>query len=155
MLTIRAMAGGRGYEIENQRNPKGIDNGFELKGVSRDLREQYSQRSEQRDASIRQFMTDYGRPPSDNEIAVLIRESRPDKLREISTAEVHRLQMSRISMEEHTQLTELQHQSQLCSRIREPEQGITASSFDHSKEHLFERKTVVKDHELFTEALRP
>ena len=143
-----------GYEIENQRNSKGIDNGFELKGVSRDLREQYSQRSEQRDASIRQFMTDYGRPPSDNEIAVLVRGSRPDKLREISTAEVHRLQMSRISTEQRVQLTELQHQSQLQNRIREPKQGIAASSFDHSKEHLFERKTVAKDHELFTEALR-
>src|SRR3984885_9727650 len=143
-----------GYEIENQRNPKGIDNGFELKGISRDLREQYSQRSEQRDASIRQFMTDYGRPPSDNEIAVLVRGSRPDKLREISTAEVHRLQMSRISTEQRVQLTELQHQSQLQNRIREPKQGIAASSFDHSKEHLFERKTVAKDHELFTEALR-
>jgi conjugative relaxase-like TrwC/TraI family protein len=88
---------GLGYEIESQRNAKGVDNGFEIRGISKDVLELYSQRSEQRDESIRQFAAEHGRQPTDNEVAVLVRESRPDKLHEISTAEVNRLQVDRPS----------------------------------------------------------
>ena len=64
---------GLGYEIESQRNAKGVDNGFEIKGISRDVLERYSQRSDQRDESIRQFAAEHGRQPTDNEVAVLVR----------------------------------------------------------------------------------
>jgi Fic family protein len=37
---------GFGYEVENQRNAKGVDHGFEIKGVSKDVQERYSQRGE-------------------------------------------------------------------------------------------------------------
>ena len=50
---------GPGYEIESQRNAKGFDNGFEIKGISRDVLERYSQRSDQRDESIRQFAAEH------------------------------------------------------------------------------------------------
>jgi conjugative relaxase-like TrwC/TraI family protein len=41
-----------GYEIESKRNSKGIDNGFEIKGVSDELQERFSQRSKERDEAI-------------------------------------------------------------------------------------------------------
>jgi conjugative relaxase-like TrwC/TraI family protein len=143
-----------GYDIESQRNTKGVDNGFEIKGISKDVLERYSQRSEERDKSIRQFATEHGRQPTDNEVAILVRESRPDKLHEISSAEVHRLQVDRISSQDHTNLLDLRERSIERSRTLIPERAPAVQSLQHAEEHLFERKTVSWDHELMTEALR-
>ena len=145
---------GLGYEIESQRNAKGVDNGFEIRGIPKDVLERYSQRSEQRDESIRQFAAEHGRQPTDNEVAVLVRESRPDKLLEISSAEVQRLQVNRISSQEHTNLIGLRETSIERGQPLVPERASAAQSLQHAEEHLFERKTVSKDHELLTEALR-
>jgi conjugative relaxase-like TrwC/TraI family protein len=145
---------GLGYEIESQRNAKGVDNGFEIKGISKEVLERYSQRSDQRDESIRQFAAEHGRHPTDNEIAVLVRESRPDKLHEISSVEVHRLQVDRISPLEYRNLLDLHEQSIERSQTFSPEIAPAVQSLQHAEEHLFERKTVSKDHELMTEALR-
>ena len=145
---------GLGYEIESQRNAKAVDNGFEIKGISKDVLERYSQRSDQRDESIRQFAAEHGRQPTDNEVAVLVRESRPDKLHEISSAEVHRLQVDRISPQAHTNLLDLRERSIERSQTFSPEIAPSLQSLQHAEEHLFERKTVSKDHELMAEALR-
>lgn len=143
-----------GYEIESKRNSKGVDNGFEIKGVSDELRERFSQRSKERDDAIREFVKTEGRQPTDNEVAILVRDTRPDKLHEISTAEVHARQLGRLSLEEHTSLVNLKETAlaQSCSRSLEPD--AAANALNHAEQHLFERKTVAKDHELFTEALR-
>ena len=45
-----------GYEIEDRRSSKGKNLGFEIKGVSDELLEKYSQRSEQRDRAIAEFI---------------------------------------------------------------------------------------------------
>src|SRR5580693_7555941 len=74
-----ALAGevrGVGYEIESRGKPRGRDLGFELQGVPNELLERYSQRSVQRDAAIDDFAREHGRRPTDNEVAVLVRESR-------------------------------------------------------------------------------
>jgi hypothetical protein len=76
---------GLGYEIEPRRDSKGRDHGFEIRGVSNELLEKYSVRSAQRDAAIERFTVEHGRKPTNNEVAVLVRESRADKLAEIST----------------------------------------------------------------------
>ncbi len=46
---------GLGYEIEPRRDSRGRDLGFEIRGVSDELLERYSQRSAQRDAAIEEF----------------------------------------------------------------------------------------------------
>jgi conjugative relaxase-like TrwC/TraI family protein len=86
-----------GYETEDRRSSKGKDLGFEIKGVSQGLLEKYSQRSEQRDRAIAEFVETNGRQPTDNEVAVLVRESRADKLVEISSAEVRLRQTARLT----------------------------------------------------------
>jgi conjugative relaxase-like TrwC/TraI family protein len=59
---------GLGYEIESQRNAKGVDNGFEIKGISKEVLERYSQRSDQRDEQVmsvfltRQWSNEWPRP---------------------------------------------------------------------------------------------
>lgn len=143
-----------GYEIESKRNSKGIDNGFEIRGVSNELQERYSQRSEQRDHAIREFVRTEGRQPTDSEVAVLVRDTRPDKLHEISTAEVHERQLKRISHEEHASLVDLKDRAVAQAQEKSFESSSAAKALEHAEQHLFERKTVAKDHELFTEALR-
>src|SRR5580693_7283834 len=68
-----------GYQTEDRRDRQGQDAGFEIRGLSNALLEMYSQRSRQRDAAITQFTARNGRHPTDNEVAILVRESRADK----------------------------------------------------------------------------
>lgn len=143
-----------GYEIESRRDSRGRDYGFEIRGVSNELLEKYSQRSAQRDAAIKQFTTEHGRKPTDNEVAVLVRESRADKLTEISTERVREQQQGRLSPEEGHTLKYLHAESLERGRIISHEPSGAAASLQHAKEHLFERNSVVREHELMTQALR-
>jgi conjugative relaxase-like TrwC/TraI family protein len=143
-----------GYEIEPRRDSRARDFGFEIRGVSSDLLERYSQRSAQRDAAIEEFKEQHGRKPTDNEVAVLIRESRADKLTEIATEQVRQQQQARLSPEESHTLDRLHGASLEQSRSGSHELSPAADSLQHAKDHLFERRSVVYDHELLTEALR-
>ncbi len=143
-----------GYEIEPSRDSRGRDLGFEIRGVSDELRERYSQRSAQRDAAITEFTNQHGRKPTDNEVAVLVRESRADKLREIATEQVRQQQQARLSPEESQALDRLRGTSLEQNRSGSYELSPAADSLQHAKDHLFERRSVVYDHELLTEALR-
>ena len=96
-----------GYEIENRRDVKGGDTGFEIRGISEDLLTKYSQRSQQRDKAIQQFIRQNGREPTANEVAVLIRESRAEKLVEISTGEVRQRQCDRLTATESREIEQL------------------------------------------------
>ena len=143
-----------GYEIEPRRNSRGRDLGFEIRGVSDELLERYSQRSAQRDAAIEEFKEQHGRKPTDNEVAVLVRESRADKLTEIATEQVRQQQQARLSPEESHSLDRLRSPTLEQSRNTGQEISPAADSLQHAKDHLFERRSVVYDHELLTEALR-
>jgi conjugative relaxase-like TrwC/TraI family protein len=143
-----------GYEIEDRRSSKGRNLGFEIKGVSDELQEKYSQRSEQRDRAIAEFVESKGRQPSDNEIAVLVRESRADKLVEISTAEVHSRQTARLTPEESLTLEQIRETVLERSQKQRLEPESAVPSLDYARQHVFERVSVALDHELLTEALR-
>jgi conjugative relaxase-like TrwC/TraI family protein len=149
---IRAL----GYDIESRRDRRGQDAGFEIRGVSDALLEKYSQRSRQRDDAIEEFTARYGRRPSDNEIAVLVRESRADKLLEISTAEVKQRQHARLTAEEAQTIARLRDAS-LKSVESKPHANTRESaspSLLYAEEHIFERVSVARDYELLAEALR-
>jgi conjugative relaxase-like TrwC/TraI family protein len=145
---------GLGYEIEQRRDSKGRDHGFEIRGVSDQLLEKYSVRSAQRDAAIERFTVEHGRKPTNSEVAVLVRESRADKLAEISTEKLRKRQRARLLPGEVHALKHLHEESvERAGEIpKEPTQA--AESLQHAKEHLFERSSVVREHELMTEALR-
>jgi conjugative relaxase-like TrwC/TraI family protein len=143
-LKVRAL----GYEIENRRDSKGRDGGFEIRGVPQELLDRFSQRSQQRDAAIRAFAAENGRQPTDNEVAVLVRETRADKLTEISTEEVRSRQRGRLTWDETAALGSL---------LRSPRNVAVepaAASLKYGKDHIFERLSVARDHEVLTEALR-
>lgn len=143
-----------GYEIESRRDSRGRDYGFEIRGVSNELLERYSQRSAQRDAAVEQFTAEHGRKPTDNEVAVLVRESRADKLTEIATERVREQQQARLSPEESRTLKHLHAESLERGRAISRDSSQAMTSLQYAKEHLFERNSVVREHELMTEALR-
>lgn len=143
-----------GYEIEDRRQGNGHDAGFEIRGVSDELLGKFSQRSRQRDSAIDLFTAKNGRPPTDNEIAILVRESRADKLIEISTADVRLRQKTRLDAAEGRMLIDI-HKTALefgagFPASREP----ASSSANYAEEHIFERVSVAREHELLAEALR-
>jgi hypothetical protein len=145
---------GLGYEIEPHRDSKGKDHGFEIRGVSTELLERYSVRSAQRDAAIEQFTSQRGRKPTDNEVAVLVRESRAEKLAEIAREEVRERQQARLAPDERQSLQQLRGEAlELNPRIHHVS-TLASESLHHAKKHLFERNSVLRDHELLTEALR-
>ncbi len=76
-----------GYSIKD-RFEHGKDLGFTISGIKESTLEKYSQRSAQREKAIGEFFDQNGRLPSNNEIARLVRDTRPEKLSEITTAQV-------------------------------------------------------------------
>jgi conjugative relaxase-like TrwC/TraI family protein len=139
-----------GYEVENRRDSKGRDAGFEIQRVPDEILSKYSQRSRQRDQAIREFTERTGRLPSDNEVAVLVRESRPDKLIEISTAEVRKRQRDRLTEEEARILAELRRKRPALPAIPE----TAEHALQYAINHIFERVSVAPDYEVLAEALR-
>jgi conjugative relaxase-like TrwC/TraI family protein len=139
-----------GYEIENQRDARGRDTGFEIRGVAAELLAKFSQRSHQRDRAIEAFIAERGRRPKDNEVAVLVRKSRADKLTAISTRDLRQQQRERMTPDEEQMLGR--------ARITPPLPPLAVDSstrsLEHAQEHIFERVSVALDHELLTEALR-
>ena len=114
--------------------------GFGIKGISEELREKYSVRSAQRDAAIAEFVRLNGRQPSDNEVAILVRDSRNEKLTEITAPEVKARQYARMSAEEKATLKEL-HETAL-ERGSVHQYAPAAASLGFAAEHTFERVSV-------------
>jgi conjugative relaxase-like TrwC/TraI family protein len=139
-----------GYEIESQRDAKGRDTGFEIRGVPKELLAKFSQRSIQRDQAIDAFVAQHGRSPTDNEVAILVRESRADKLTEISTRELRAKQLARLGPGDEEVLTQIRAERHALA----PSMDSSALSLEHAKDHIFERVSVALDHTLLTEALR-
>jgi conjugative relaxase-like TrwC/TraI family protein len=138
------------YEIENQRDARGRDAGFEIRGVAADLLAKFSQRSRQRDRAIDAFIAERGRRPTDNEVAVLVRESRADKLIVISTCELRQKQRESADSRRRTDAGECEKHAGAPSVAVDS----SAPSLEHAQDHIFERVSVALDHELLTEALR-
>lgn len=139
-----------GYTVEDRRDEKGRDSGFEIRGVSAELLTKFSQRSRQRDEAIDVFVEKNGRRPTDNEVAVLVRESRADKLAEISTAELRERQRARLTPSEAQDLGAAKREGRAFTR----QMDSAEPSLEHAKDHMFERESVARDFELLTEALR-
>jgi conjugative relaxase-like TrwC/TraI family protein len=139
-----------GYAIEDRCDAKGRDCGFEIASIPDALLTKFSQRSQQRDAAIRDFIERNGRKPTDNEVAVLVRESRSDKLTEISTRELRFRQRQRLTPEEGNRLSSLRRSGPASVILFESPDP----SLQYAEEHVFERVSVAREYDVLTEALR-
>lgn len=139
-----------GYQIEN-RQEHGKDRGFGIAGIQETTLDKFSRRSAQRDAAISEFLDSNGRLPSDKEIAQLVRDSRPEKLIAVTTAQVKERQRARMTPEETKQLRQLR-QTALGAAV--DKDFLPADpSLQYAADHIFERLSVSKNTDLYTEAL--
>ena len=134
-----------GYRIRPAKH------GFEIEGVSDAVLKRFSKRSQQRDAVVRELEQKLGRKLSNNAIALAVHQSRAKKIKGISTAEVREQQLAQLQPDELLALQKLSTAVQPVRQVRrfEPEN----QALNYAVAHVFERKSVVPEHELLGVAL--
>src|SRR6202030_3977804 len=89
---------------------------------------------------------DVGRLPTDNEVAVMVSDDRPEKLAELSTADVRREQRERLTPEGQEQLNDVWARAQESTDRPTPEFWSESShSVQFAIDHTFARVSVSKD----------
>jgi conjugative relaxase-like TrwC/TraI family protein len=125
--------------------------GFEIEGVRDELLKRFSKRAQQRDAVVQEMEAKLGRKLSNDEISHAVHQSRAKKLKGISTAEVRARQLSELSAEEQQSLQTLRASARPS---RMPHIALVENQvLNHAVAHVFERKSVVPEHELLSVAL--
>jgi len=134
-----------GYRIQPSKH------GYQIDGVSDEVLKRFSKRAQQRDAVVQELEQKLGRKLSNNAISLAVHQSRAEKIKGISTAEVRESQLAQLSSEEQQSLQNLCSSVQPVRAVRvfEPENQI----LNHAVAHVFERKSVVPEHELLNVAL--
>jgi len=134
-----------GYRITSAKH------GFAIEGVSDGVLKKFSKRAQQRDAVVQEMEAKLGRKLSNDEISHAVHQSRAKKLKGISTAEVRARQLTELSADERQSLQTLRASARPSSlpRIALVENQV----LNHALAHVFERKSVVPEHELLSVAL--
>jgi len=134
-----------GYRIQPAKN------GFQIEGVSDGVLQQFSKRAQQRDAVVKEMEEKLGRKLSNNEISHAVHQSRAKKVKGISTAEVRERQLSQLSADDRQSLQTLRASAH---STRLPQIALVENQvLNHAVAHVFERKSVVPEHELLSVAL--
>jgi conjugative relaxase-like TrwC/TraI family protein len=134
-----------GYRIQSAKH------GFEIEGISDEVLKRFSKRAQQRDAVVKQLEGKLGHKLSNDAVALAVHQSRAEKIRGLTTAEVRDKQIAQLSSEEHQSLQQLRASAR-PSRL--PRIAMVESFvLTHAIEHEFERKSVVPEHQLLTTAL--
>ncbi|CAN5625766.1 MobF family relaxase [soil metagenome] len=133
---------GLGYEMD----------GFEIKGVSAELRKRFSKRAAERDSVIKQMEERLGRKLSNKEVSWVVHQSRSAKLKGISTAEVRQSQLEQMTPSEIETLNTLRQNAAGFS-IVSPSRIEPSAALDYAKAHVFERASVVPETEILRHAL--
>ncbi len=125
--------------------------GFEIEGVSGEVLKCFSKRSQQRDAVVKELEQKLGRKLSNNAVALAVHQSRAKKVKDISTAEVRERQLSQLSADERQSLETLR--ASACPSHLPRIALVENQALNHAVAHVFERKSVVPEHELLNVAL--
>jgi conjugative relaxase-like TrwC/TraI family protein len=142
-----------GYETREVRE-KGETTGFEIKGVSNKLCERFAKRREEIEREINKFEKEQGREPTRAEVNAITRKTRPSELKEISTKEVRELQFGQLSPEEWNQLQKVHADArERVKRAVTLPAGQEKVALKAAVDHLFERQSVLKQHQILAEAL--
>lgn len=143
-----------GYELVERRHERtGEIEGFELAGVSPEICRRYSQRRAQVEAAMAAFAKEKGRAPSTAEIAVLTRQTRSHKLKEITTPEVRAAQLARLSGPERAELESLAARARGRGPLVPLPSAEVAKLVETALAHRFERASTAKGHEVLADAL--
>jgi len=136
-----------GYE------PYGMNSkGFSVRGVEH-LRERYSKRARQVQQLAEEFAELKGRRPTKREVEVIVRESRSDKLTEISTPAVRSRQRAELNPAESRALDALVHTAKAQTGRRQLSQGLPLGVLEAAFRHVYERSSVVREGDVLSAAL--
>ena len=141
-----------GYEIEPARNERGVIEGFEIVGVTAGDRAVASKRRAQIEREIYAFREKHGREPTTKEIHGITTRTRSSKLAEITTAEVRRRQRADFAPERAQALDALVESARRGGPVV-PEALHEGAALRQARDHLFERASVQRGHEVIAEAL--
>lgn len=126
--------------------------GFAVRGVEH-LRERFSKRARHVQQLAEEFARTKGRQPTKAEVEVLVRESRPNKLTEISTPEVRARQRAELSDSERRALDDLVGAARTRGRQEQVSHGQVLTVLEAALRHVYERSSVVREGEVLNAAL--
>jgi conjugative relaxase-like TrwC/TraI family protein len=137
-----------GYEIENK--PRGD---FEIQGIGNEMISRFSKRHNEIDASIEKLLKEKPELAKTNlkELRSQIAQAeRSRKIAGIALAQLEKLWVSQTTDQERHQLKELGQRP-----VANNPSGLVSvkKSVEWSEKHLFERRSVIKEHELWSAAL--
>lgn len=137
-----------GYQIENRARGD-----FDLKGIAPTLREKFSQRHRQIDEQTRELLT--REPEKANGNIAAIRENiahreRPRKVRDLALAKLQGMWMDQLTPTELESLSRLTTSEPPSVEIAS---GVAEKAILWAEEHLFDRRSVVHEHDLWRHAL--
>ncbi len=137
-----------GYQIENR--PRGD---FEIKGVTPELIDKFSKRHREIDRKTKELLAREPEKAGDNIAAIrenIAHKDRPRKIRDIGMEKLHTLWDGQMTAGEKASLDGLTMKPTvaLVSSGKICEQAVT-----WAEQHLFERRSIVHEHELWRHAL--
>jgi conjugative relaxase-like TrwC/TraI family protein len=125
---------------------------FEIEGVDTKLIERFSKRSQQRDMAVKRQEEKLGRKLTKKEIAHVVHQSRPKKLKGVSDDEVRDQQLGEIGFFEKRSLRSVTDSAD--GRPKAFAQYIgTYDALTHGLAHVFERRSVAPQHKILEAAL--
>lgn len=141
-VLYRELAGrlrGLGYEPYEMSST-----GFSVRGVEH-LRERFSKRTRHVQQLAEAFAVEKGRKPTKREVEVLVRESREDKLTEVSTPEVRARQRAELSSSEAERLDLLVSDARAQAPREQWSHGNAQAVLEAALRHVFERASVARE----------
>jgi conjugative relaxase-like TrwC/TraI family protein len=127
-------------------------NGFEIEGVAPELIDRFSKRSQQRDLAVKRQEAKLGRKLTKQEIAHVIHQSRPKKLKGASDDQVRRQQLGEIGFFEKRALGKAVKAAN--GQSKDFAHSLTMrQAVDDGIAHVFERASVAPQHKILEAAL--
>jgi conjugative relaxase-like TrwC/TraI family protein len=163
-LQTGAMFGAINYATEVYRNElakrlhqigyqtRKAANGFEIDGIEQKLIERFSKRSRQRDMAVKRQEAKLGRKLTKKEVAHVVHQSRPKKLKGASDEMVRQQHLGEIGFFEKRTLHKVVAAADGKSKPFEW-RTWSGEALDHGIAHVFERNSVVPQHRILETAL--
>ena len=126
--------------------------GFSVRGVEH-LRERFSKRTRQVERLAEEFSRQKGRKPTKREVEVLVKNSRADKLTEVTTPEVRMRQRTELSSEEQSNLDRLVREAKSAQGRQQISHGLVRSVLEAALRHVYERRSVAREGDVLSAAL--
>ncbi len=125
---------------------------FEIEGVSPQLIERFSKRSKERDLAVKRQEQRLGRSLTRNEIAHVVHQTRPKKLKGASEEQVRDQQLGELGFFDKRALRKVVEGASGTVQDR-PIRVTEQDALQHGIAHVFERTSVVPQHRILEAAL--